>query len=57
MKLKTIPKQVRISTNKVAILEKIAIEEDKTSCQVIRDAINAYLKNYPHLLFKKLSNS
>ena len=52
MKLKTIPKQVRIPTNKITILERIAIEEDKTTCQVIRDAINAYLKNYPHLLFK-----
>ena len=52
MKLKTIPKQVRIPTNKITILERIALEEDKTSCQVIRDAINAYIKNYPALLFK-----
>lgn len=52
MKLKNTPKQVRIPTNKIAILERIAIEEDKTTCQVIRDAINAYLKNYPYLLFK-----
>lgn len=52
MKLKTTPKQVRIPVNKIGILERIAIEEDKTSCQVIRDAINAYLKNYPHLFFK-----
>lgn len=52
MKLKTIPKQVRIPTNKITILERIAIEEDKSSCQVIRDAVNAHLKNYPHLLFK-----
>ena len=51
MKLKTIPKQVRIPINKLTILERIPTEEDKTSCQVIRDAINAYLKNYPHLLF------
>lgn len=51
MKLKTTPKQVRIPVNKLTILERIAIEEDKTSCQVIRDAINAHLKNYPHLLF------
>ena len=50
MKLKTRPKQVRIPINKLIILERIATEEDKTSCQVIRDAINAYLKNYPHLL-------
>ncbi len=52
MKLKTTPKQVRIPTNKITILERIAISEDKTSCQVIRDAINAHLKNYPYLLFK-----
>ncbi len=52
MKLKTTPKQVRIPTNKITILERIAIEEDKTSCQVIRDAIGAYIKKYPHLLFK-----
>lgn len=52
MKLKTTPKQVRIPVNKIGILERIAIEEDKTSCQVIRDAINAHLKNYPHLMFK-----
>ncbi len=52
MKLKTIPKQVRILTNKITLLERIAIEEDKTSCQVIRDAINAHIKKYPHLLFK-----
>ena len=51
MKLKTIPKQVRIPINKLTILERIATEEDKTSCQVIRDAINAYLKKYQHLLF------
>ena len=55
MKLKTTPKQVRIPVNKLTILERIATEEDKTSCQVIRDAINAHLKNYPHLLF--LNNS
>ncbi len=52
MKLKTIPKQVRIPTNKITLLERIAIEEDKTSCQVIRDAINAHIKKYPNLLFK-----
>ena len=52
MKLKNIPKQVRIPTNKITILERIAMSEDKTSCQVIRDAINAHVKNYPHLLFK-----
>lgn len=51
MKLKTIPKQVRIPTNKITILERIAIEEDKSSCQVIRDAISSHLKKYPHLLF------
>ena len=42
MKLKTTPKQVRIPNNKITILERIAIEEDKTSSQVIRDAINAH---------------
>ena len=52
MKLKTTPKQVRIPINKITILGRIAVEEDKSSCQVIRDAISAYLKNYPHLLFK-----
>ena len=51
MKLKTIPKQVRIPTNKITILERIAIEEDKTSSQVIRDAINAHIRQYPNLLF------
>lgn len=55
MKLKNTPKQVRIPINKLTILERIAIEEDKTSSQVIRDAINAYLKNYPHLLFPNSS--
>ena len=44
MKLKTTPKQVRIPTNKITILERIAIEEDKTTCQVIRDAINSHVK-------------
>ena len=52
MRLKNKPKQVRIPVNKLTILERIAIEEDKSSCQVIRDAISAYIKNYPHLLFK-----
>ncbi len=52
MRLKNTPKQVRIPVNKLTILERIAIEEDKTSCQVIRDAINSHLKKYPHLLFK-----
>ena len=52
MKLKTPPKQVRIPLNKITILERIAIEEDKTTCQVLRDAINAHIKNYQHLLFK-----
>lgn len=55
MKLKNTPKQVRIPVNKLTILEQIATEEDKTSCQVIRDAINAYLKNYQHLLFPNSS--
>lgn len=50
MKLKNTPKQVRIPVNKLTIIERIARSEDKTSCQVIRDAINAHLKNYPHLL-------
>ena len=52
MKIKTTPKQVRIPSNKIVILERIAVEEDKSSCQVIRDAINAYLKNYAHLIFR-----
>ena len=55
MKLKTTPKQVRIPINKLNILERIARSEDKTTCQVIRDAVNAHLKNYPHLLFSNNS--
>ncbi len=51
MKLKTTPKQVRISINKLTILERIATAEDKTTSQVIRDAINAHIRQYPNLLF------
>ena len=52
MKIKTTPKQVRIPSNKIVILERIAVEEDKSSSQVIRDAIGAYIRKYPNLLFK-----